>query len=101
MFLPPGAGLASRGYYHNLGLFFQDLFLSEPDYGLVSTRRACYQFLWPFSTPVDSPSDQREIGGCRNRGLRFGIRADYGRIRAQLWRVGAQLVLASMMGGFT
>src|SRR3989442_7279336 len=84
MFLPPRPGLASRGPLSQPGFFFRDLFLSEPDCELVSTRRARNQLLWPFSTLVDSPRDQRENGVSRNRGLRSGVRADSRRTRAYL-----------------
>src|SRR5260370_42028811 len=77
--LPPGLGLASRDPNRNLDLFFHDAFLSELDYGLVFTRRARYRLVWPFSIPADSPRDKRGRSCSRNRGLRFGIRADTGR----------------------
>src|SRR2546426_10746656 len=64
--------------------FFRSLFLSGLDYGLSSLRRACYLLIWPFLIPVDSPGDQREGGGSKNRGLGFVIRADFGRFRVRM-----------------
>jgi hypothetical protein len=60
--------------------FFHDPFLSELYCGLVSVRRARYRLVWPFSFPVDSPRDQHGRSCSRNRGLRFEIRADNGRV---------------------
>ena len=54
------------------------LFLSGQDSGLVFSRQARYRLVWPFSVPVDSPRDKRGIVWSGNRGLRFGIGADYG-----------------------
>ena len=56
------------------------LFLSGWDSGLVFSRRVRYGLVWPFSIPVDSPWDKRGIVWSGNRGLRFGIRADNGRL---------------------
>jgi hypothetical protein len=78
-------GHASGDHNHNLGLFFHDPFLYEPDYGLVSLMGACYRLVWPFSTPVDSPRDKRERSCSRNHGLRIRIRADIGRFYYSLF----------------
>jgi hypothetical protein len=56
------------------------LFLSGQDSVLVFSRRVRYRLVWPLSIPVDSPRDKRGIVWSGNRGLRFGIGADYGRI---------------------
>src|SRR5216683_8451996 len=56
------------------------LFLSGWDSGLVFSRRARYRLVWPLSIPVDSPRDKRGIVWSGNRGLRFGIGADNGRL---------------------
>ena len=58
----------------------ETLFLSGRDSGLVFSRRAGSRLVWPFSIPVDSPRDKRGIVWSGNRGLRFGIGADNGRI---------------------
>jgi len=42
------------------------------------SRRVRYRLVWAFSIPVDSPRDKRGIVWSGNRGLRFGIGADYG-----------------------
>jgi len=76
----PSPALASRDFEYDLGLFFQDLFLSQDESGLVSLRWACFRLVWPFRTPVDSPRDKRGKSCSRNSGLRFGIRADTGRV---------------------
>src|SRR5438093_11162848 len=60
---------------------FQILFSSGYVFGLVFSRRACYRLVPGFSTPVDPPRDTRGIVLSGNSGLRFGIRADNGRIR--------------------
>ena len=56
------------------------LFLPGCDSGLVFSRRVRYRLVWPFSIPVDSPKDKRGIVWSGNCGLRFGIRADNGRL---------------------
>src|SRR5713226_7604254 len=56
------------------------LFLSGWDSGLVSSRLVHYRLVSPFSIPVDSPRDKRGIVWSGNRGLRFGIGADNGRL---------------------
>jgi hypothetical protein len=63
-----------------IGIFFRILFLSGRDSGLVFSRRVHYRLVWPFSIPVDSPMDKRGIVWSGNRGLRFGIGADNGRL---------------------
>jgi hypothetical protein len=76
--------LLRRGtFLHDRGLFFQDLFLSGLDSGLVSLRQACYRLVSAFSIPVYSPRDKRGRSCSRNPGLRFGIRADNRRFRIQ------------------
>ncbi len=77
---------ASRDLLDDLGLFSQDVFLSELNYGLDSVRRACYRLLWLFSIRADSPSDKRGKSVSRNRGLEFGIRGDSGRFLLSLFR---------------
>src|SRR5437016_11684119 len=76
--------LASRDRYENLGLFFQDLFLSEPDYGPVSMRRGVISCSGPFSTAGMCQGIGVKMGVSRNRGLGSGIRADSGRTCAYL-----------------
>ena len=64
-------------------IFSARLFLSGLDYGLVSWRRACYRLVRLFLILVDSPRDRRVISCSGNRGFRFGIGGDYGRILPQ------------------
>ncbi len=76
--LPPRPGLASRDHNYDLD-FFHNSFLPEPDYGLVSVRRARYRFVGPFSIPADSPRNKRGRSRSGNRGPRFENRAETGR----------------------
>ena len=54
------------------------LFLSGGDSGLVFSRRVRYRLIQSFLILVDSRRDKRGIVWSGNRGLRFGIGADYG-----------------------
>ena len=60
-------------------IVFQVLFLSEPDFRLVSSRRARYRLVSCSSTPAYSPRDKRGKEGAGNRMLGISIRADNGR----------------------
>ncbi len=46
---------ASRERNHNWAQFFVVHFLSEHGFALVSSRRACYRLVWPFSILMFSP----------------------------------------------
>jgi hypothetical protein len=60
------------------------LSLSGWDSGLVFSRRVRYRLVRVFSIPADSPRDKRGIVWSGNRGLRFGIGADNGRLEAPI-----------------
>jgi hypothetical protein len=75
--------LADEASAKVIRIFFQILFLSEPVFGLVFSRRACNGLVPGFSISVFSPWDQRGISCSRNRELGVGIRADNGRFRSR------------------
>ena len=67
---------ALRELLKHLPEFFLERVFVWARFGVVFPRRACYRRVSCFPIPVDSPRDKREESCFRNRGLRFGIRAD-------------------------
>jgi len=63
-----------------IGISCRDALSVRAGFRARFSRRAGSRLVWPFSIPVDSPRDKRGIVWSGNRGLRFGIGADNGRI---------------------